>query len=65
MTSDGPLALGVNAAPYTAKRSALHSAAFHANKGVARMLVAAGAEVDFRDYAGRTPLAAALRELAF
>ena len=55
----------VNAGVYQACRTALHAAAFQHRPEVAALLIRWGADVDRQDYIGRTPLAAALRDLNF
>jgi len=65
MLEDLERPVSVDAQPLTAKRSPLHSAAFHGNRTAAKLLVEAGAQLEKRDYIGRTPLMAAVRHLAF
>jgi hypothetical protein len=53
--------VNVNCELYRAKRSPLHAACFAKHPDAVAFLLLRGADVDKRDYIGRTPLAAALR----
>jgi ankyrin repeat protein len=53
--------LNANLCPFQSEQTLLHISAFHGRRGCCALLLTAGADINARDYCGRSALAVALR----